>query len=751
MHFPSPTVWRSLSVVFAWLAISLAAGFEARAADRYVSISGVDTNAGTMLAPWRNIQKAANSALPGDTVYIRGGTYAESVMVGVSGTVAGGFITFRAYAGETVIIDGTSVPVVEDKSNALIHISDRNYLIFQGLEIRNYFVSTEIHSDVLGILIDGTSHHVEIRNCKIHHIQATGLADGNANGIAVYGEGTTAGTAMTNIIIDGCEVYNLKTRWSESVVVNGNVDGFQITNCVVHDNDNIGIDCIGFEGTSEAADTSLDQARNGLVRGNHVYNIDSGTNPAYGGDQAADGIYVDGGRDIVIEANTVHDCNIGIEVASEELGKVASNVIVRNNFIYRNHIVGMYLGGSGNNNGGAQNCRVTNNTLFQNDTLNNGSGQLELQRHCTGITIAQNIIWGGVNNIMVINPNGTATDGHVIDRNLYFANVAAGATEWNWNGVDFTGFAAWKSASGKDSSSTFANPAFVSTGSPLNLHLQATSPARNGGNPAYVPALGEGEIDGQQRVTESMIDLGADEFVPTVSISATDANAAEWLQDAGSFTITRTAGNGTNLASAPLNVAITMTGTATNGVDYTLISSVVIPSAATSALVTLTPTLDNIPEGPETAMGGIVSVPGAHVAGSPASATITISDRPLDQWKFTQFGINAGNAVIAGETADPDGDGRRNFLEYATGTNPLVANAGPELTFAKESGYLTATLARSASPVDVTLAGEVATGLSGWSSAGVTVMENTPTKFKFRDSSLMSVNSRRFLRAKVMP
>ena len=69
----------------------------------------------------------------------------------------------------------------------------------------------------------------------------------------------------------------LKTGSSESLVVNGNVTKFRITRNVVHDNNNIGIDVIGFERT--AHDPAVDQARDGLVSENVVYNITSRRQP----------------------------------------------------------------------------------------------------------------------------------------------------------------------------------------------------------------------------------------------------------------------------------------------------------------------------------------------------------------------------------------------------------------------------------------------------------------------------------------
>jgi hypothetical protein len=62
--------------------------------------------------------------------------------------------------------------------------------------------------------------------------------------------------------------------------VDGNVTNFVITNNVVHDNDNTGIDVIGFEGVSP--DPAYDYARNGTVAGNTVYNISAINNPGEG-------------------------------------------------------------------------------------------------------------------------------------------------------------------------------------------------------------------------------------------------------------------------------------------------------------------------------------------------------------------------------------------------------------------------------------------------------------------------------------
>jgi len=65
-----------------------------------VAINGSDSNAGSLAAPFRTIQRAANQAGWGDTVDVRGGTYRETVKPSHGG------ITFQNYNGESVTVSG---------------------------------------------------------------------------------------------------------------------------------------------------------------------------------------------------------------------------------------------------------------------------------------------------------------------------------------------------------------------------------------------------------------------------------------------------------------------------------------------------------------------------------------------------------------------------------------------------------------------------------------------------------------------
>lgn len=66
---------------------------------------GNDANTGTAQAPWKTLAHALRRLKPGDTLYLRGGTYHEKVFLSRSGT-AEAPITIASHPGELAIIDG---------------------------------------------------------------------------------------------------------------------------------------------------------------------------------------------------------------------------------------------------------------------------------------------------------------------------------------------------------------------------------------------------------------------------------------------------------------------------------------------------------------------------------------------------------------------------------------------------------------------------------------------------------------------
>ncbi len=70
------------------------------------SSGGSDSNAGTLAAPFETLQYAINQLSAGDTLYIRAGTYRETITIDEDGT-SGNLITIQNYNNEVVSIDGT--------------------------------------------------------------------------------------------------------------------------------------------------------------------------------------------------------------------------------------------------------------------------------------------------------------------------------------------------------------------------------------------------------------------------------------------------------------------------------------------------------------------------------------------------------------------------------------------------------------------------------------------------------------------
>jgi hypothetical protein len=106
----------------------------------YVSTTGSDSNHGTKAHPFQTIQHGADVAQPGDTVWIMGGTYRETVTPARSGTSAAP-ISFRPLSGkQKVTVDGTdplgnfqSTNVGNSQTSAMTwDLGDGNNQLFSG-------------------------------------------------------------------------------------------------------------------------------------------------------------------------------------------------------------------------------------------------------------------------------------------------------------------------------------------------------------------------------------------------------------------------------------------------------------------------------------------------------------------------------------------------------------------------------------------------------------------------------------------
>lgn len=400
------------------------------------------TGKGTPVSPWRTIQHAVDQLVPGDTLYVRAGTYA-GFNVPVSGTERSP-IKIRTYPGEEhrAVVDGK---LGESGGRGVIRISAKDWIVLEGFEVR------EGRGD--NIFIEGESgkvhgHHI-IRNNKSHTC-------GNS-GIYVCGRVMATTPAVgeyrtTDILIEGNEVWDTnnpgreypwntpgkpKTSGNECITVGGGVDGINVRKNTVRDSFQYGIDF------------KL-QVRNGVIEDNTVFHM------------RKHGIYLDAAcrplQHIKIRNNRIHDClTNGICLAREATRGPSEGYhqTLEDIDVYCNMVSGclrgilLYKHPSDNLANAIDDVRIFNNTFFNSKREN--IRLVDVAAATKDLVLANNIAYqAGETNIV----NGlTGSIGYAGTNNI------------------------------------ITDPAFVNAGdTPPDLHLRSGSVARGAGSAAYSPA-----------------------------------------------------------------------------------------------------------------------------------------------------------------------------------------------------------------------------------------------------------------------
>ena len=101
----------------------------------------------------------------------------------------------------------------------------------------------------------------------------------------------------------------------------------------------------------------------------------------------------------------------------------------------------------------------TGNTLRDNNTDHDGSPEFLIQYHESGNQITGNTICAAGPGTLLIGTvaRSTSGKGDVVNHNRYSAQAAgADAAQWGWHGTTYTGFGAYRGATGLDADSTFS-------------------------------------------------------------------------------------------------------------------------------------------------------------------------------------------------------------------------------------------------------------------------------------------------------
>jgi len=176
------TVLRHTCQVGLVVGLGLLAARSAGAAEYYVSPTGSDANPGTIDKPFGTIQKGADTAVAGDTVWLRGGTYAittpksssAGLLFSKSGTSDSNRIKYWAYPGELPVVDFSNMTISTTGYTMGFSISG-SWLHFKGIEECCVPMNTFSNN---GFAVTSGGNDI-FENLNMHHNSGNGIFIGS--------------------------------------------------------------------------------------------------------------------------------------------------------------------------------------------------------------------------------------------------------------------------------------------------------------------------------------------------------------------------------------------------------------------------------------------------------------------------------------------------------------------------------------------------------------------------------------------
>jgi parallel beta-helix repeat protein len=289
------------------------------AANFYVATDGDDNAVGSMDSPFLTVGRGVTALSPGDTLYVREGTYAESLNeydVDIpSGTSWDEPVTITAFPGEEVVLRPSG-------GSDVVRLMGTEYVVFAGLVMdAENMENTVVKITYTGDDPAGTAHHIRIQDCELMNSPGQGILGSGDYcefvNLNIHDNGTTDFDhgiyyASTGTLIEGCNIYR-NAGWGVHMYSGyddaASHSGMIVRNNRIHDNAAAGNRGVGILlGAGHGH-----MAYNNVVWGNQV-----GIAVKYGG---AD--------DISVFNNTIYGNLLGIEIA-------ATNTVIRNNIIFQN-------------------------------------------------------------------------------------------------------------------------------------------------------------------------------------------------------------------------------------------------------------------------------------------------------------------------------------------------------------------------------------------------------------------------------
>jgi hypothetical protein len=409
---------------------------------RFVAPDGDDAADGTFERPWRSLQHGVDRLAPGDTLYVRGGSYRPTQMIRPARSGSEGkWITISGFPGETALIDGHDVVIDKDSRQGIITSVDVSYLRIQNL--------TLINGQCEGIAVKGNATHLDLLHNIVHFTANSGIGAWRGD----EPESMRHVRAIGNILLNTCaraanvQFHNHDKRGGDECLDAGGIADFEYAYNEIGYGDKESIDAKG-------------PVRRGRIHHNYVYRTGS--------------IYVDGWNhpvfEIEVDHNVMHSSYGGYKISTES-GTDARDIHVHHNLAYDMIAHGIHITNYGETRGQARktNIRIENNTLD-----NCGFGIFVQGQRVKDVIVRNNIITRAKQFAIATAGQDLVETNIVIDHNLVDA----------WPEGDE------KQTPIKGAPLFVADPMYADVAS-ANYYLRPASPAISAGRPNADGSRGE--------------------------------------------------------------------------------------------------------------------------------------------------------------------------------------------------------------------------------------------------------------------
>jgi len=365
----STRLTKALSAAFAFMAFAVViCGESAHAITYYVAKTGSNSNPGTNSQPFRTIAEGVRNLSAGDTLYVKAGTYAESIrtsggMFVPNGTSWSNPITVAANPGDTVIIKPLA-------GNAFFWITDgqTKYLIIKGFKVDG--ANTALH----GFKFANKTKRVRVMDTEVKNAKASGIL-------------VTVPSNTYHEFINVHVHHNGSSRLDHGFYLE--TSGNLVKNSRFHNNSGSGGKF--FHGSASNASS------NNIAYDNIFY--DNTTS----GDWNC-GLLLSSGNNNVAYKNVAYGNFAGFCIAFS-----VTNARLYNNISYANDYYGIYVGHT------SSGSRVENNTVY-----NSGTNGIFVGDGATTATVKNNISHSHSNNLKLTN----ATNSNNLTSNPLFVSAS---------------------------------------------------------------------------------------------------------------------------------------------------------------------------------------------------------------------------------------------------------------------------------------------------------------------------------------